>query len=79
MSIKREYRAYLHDNDQVVDETVIDDNDKEFAMELFKGEFGHTNLSESAYVTIEPLGLYDTKTGYDADETPENLTKLKEK
>lgn len=61
--IIQEYRAILFDDEQVIDETVIDENSEEFAWHLFREEFGHKNLSDSAYITIEPLGRYDTETG----------------
>ena len=68
MSIEIEYKAYLYDNDQVIDETVIDGNDEVFAMYLFEKEFGHNNLSDNAYVILEPLNLYDTETGEDVND-----------
>jgi len=76
--IVQEYRAILFDDEQVVDETVIDENSEELAWYLFKEEFGHTHLSDSAYITIEAIGLYDTETGFDVDDTPENLAKVEE-
>ena len=63
--IVQEYRATLFDDEQLVDETVIDENSEELAWYLFKEEFGYVNLSDSAYITIEPLGKYDTETGED--------------
>ena len=63
MAIKAEYKAYLYDNDQLIDETCIDENNAEFAMYLFKEEFGHKHLSDSASVIIEPMGFYDEETG----------------
>ena len=65
MKIQREYIAILFEDDQVIDETVIDDNDAEFAMSLFKDEFGHNNLNDTAYVTIELIGFYDKVTGHE--------------
>lgn len=76
MAIVREYKAVLYENDQVIDETVIDENDEAFAMYLFEKEFGHNNLNDTAHVIIDKLGLYDTVTGNDVDETPENLAKV---
>jgi len=75
MSIKREYQVYLYDNDQCIDGTCLDgeggehkdslDDIREHAWHLFKEEFEHTNLSDKAYITVEPLGFYDTETGED--------------
>ncbi len=78
MTIAREYRAILFDDEQTIDETVIDENSEELAWYLFKEEFGHTNLNDSAYIVIEPLGLYDVETGNDVEETPENLASVEE-
>ena len=36
-------------------------------MYLFEKEFGHDNLNDSAYVILEPLGLYDNETGEDIE------------
>ena len=45
------YKACLFDNDQLIDTTFIDENDKELAWSLFK-EFGHV-WSDKAYITID--------------------------
>ena len=45
------YIAKLYDNDQLVDITYIDEDDKEFAWYLFK-EFCH-KWSDNAYIVIE--------------------------
>ncbi|KKN51463.1 hypothetical protein LCGC14_0622790 [marine sediment metagenome] len=37
----KSYHFQLIRRGKVLDETAIDDNDKEFAKELFYGEFGH--------------------------------------
>ena len=78
MRVKREYRADLFDNDQYVDSTVIDENNPEFAMELFKDECGNHKLSPDAFVTIEALGLYDADSGDDLPETEENVALIEE-
>ena len=44
------YKAELHDHDQLVDTTFIDEDDKELAWYLFN-EFGHT-WTDQAYIII---------------------------
>lgn len=78
MTIHREYKVYLYENDQIIDETCIDENSEELAWYLFKQEFGHTDLNDSAYIVIEPLGLYDVESGDDVEETSENLARVEE-
>lgn len=65
--IATEYKVCLFENDQLIDETCIDENNEELAWYLFKEEFGHTNLNDTAYITIEPMGRYDTETGEDVE------------
>lgn len=72
MSIKREYKVYLYEDDQCIDETCLDGNTgehediiqdiEEHAWHLFKEEFGHNNLNDSAYIVVDPLGFYDDET-----------------
>ena len=54
------WKATLFENDQQVDETEIDEDDSEFAAELFFGEFGHTRMSEesgvSQHIIMEYMG-----------------------
>jgi len=74
MAIKAEYKVCLFDNDQIIDETCIDENNEELAWHLFKEEFGHSNLSDEAYIDIELMGFYDNETGETViiEEVPEN-------
>jgi len=65
MKIKREYKVYLFEDEQLIDETCIDEHNEEFAWELFKNEFGHDNLNNTAYITFELIGFYDSETNED--------------
>jgi len=73
MKVVREWKVYLYEDGQVIDETCIDEKDEDFAWHLFKDEFGHTNLNDTAYIVFVPMGLYDTETGDDVEETPKNV------
>ena len=47
----RAWKAYLFENDQLSDETLINENSEELAWEIFKEN--HNHFSSDAYVTLE--------------------------